>query len=274
LNQHGTRVIQKLIECLGNESMFKLFINVINDHVLAYMTSPNGTHIIIKFISIFEYPKTHFLYECIMENLVDLAMEKSGCVVIQKCLSALPRMHNLKRYLLNGLTSNALSLITDCYGNYVLQNIIEQKDIQLNYQMAQMLVNDVVSLSTQKVASNVIEKLLEHSNDETRVLIISKMAFSEGVNILLFDKFGNYVLQKALQVANMTIQNVMIKLIIPFMDRLKKFPSGSKLFEKLCLLYPEISNQPNRKFSKNTPKMNNNNPFHYNKDQSYNYYEK
>ena len=58
---------------------------------------------------------------------------------------------------------------------------------------------------------------------------------------LLFDKFGNYVVQKALQRADQETQQNILNLIAPHLQKLKNFPFGMKLYSKLIITYSYLS---------------------------------
>jgi hypothetical protein len=132
----------------------------IKDYIMPFSLNVNGNHIIIKFISQIRYPYTGFIYESIVYNFMSLATDKYGCVVIQKSMNVLPRDHQIKRYIIQTIAQNTKILITDMFGNYVLQNMIEQSYNDVNIFITNYIVSDILTFARQKVASNVIEKVL------------------------------------------------------------------------------------------------------------------
>ncbi len=90
--------------------------------------------------------------------------------------------------------------------------------------------------------------------------ILSKLLIPEVLNVLLFDKFGNYginqiilVVQKSLLVSNdymlqqlLQVEYFNRQVLYPFMDKLKKSSSGVKLYEKFIANYPELNVQKNK----------------------------
>ena len=58
---------------------------------------------------------------------------------------------------------------------------------------------------------------------------------------LLFDKFGNYVIQKALQRSNDKEREYILNMIAPHMHKLKNYSFGIKLYSKLIITYSYLS---------------------------------
>ena len=59
---------------------------------------------------------------------------------------------------------------------------------------------------------------------------------------MLFDGFGNYVVQRALANANKDEQVQLLYYIAPLMEELKSLNFGVKLYHKLTSQYPMIMN--------------------------------
>jgi len=89
----------------------------------------------------------------------------------------------------------------------------------------------------------VIEKCFDNCNEETKANIIKEISHPEIVFHLLFDNYGNYVLQKALAFAHEPYLSTLIKAVIPHLEKLKHhYPFGNKLYLKLINSYPELQN--------------------------------
>ena len=54
---------------------------------------------------------------------------------------------------------------------------------------------------------------------------------------ILFNKFGNYVLQKTLQRADKETQQSILEIIAPHLSNLKNYSFGMKLYSKLIINY-------------------------------------
>jgi hypothetical protein len=99
--------------------------------------------------------------------------------------------------------------------------VVMLRDFATNKLIAdEFLKMNVITISKQKYSSNVIEKVslfhvnlqcFDYCNDETRLSIIKEIAHHEIVYHILFDNYGNYVLQKALMFAKEPYYSLLIK---------------------------------------------------------------
>ena len=190
INLHGTRVIQKLVERLENQKLFRQFITSIQPHFYDLMKNVNGTHIIIKMSSTLKNVNIEPLYYCIDENLIDLATNKHSCSTFQKCISNAGVEHREK--LIEKIIENTLILMSDQYGNYLVQFVISLKNDFINSKISSFFKNKISYLSRQKFSSNVIEKLFQFCDEHTRVNMIKEICNPKTIVELLLDIFGNY----------------------------------------------------------------------------------
>ena len=66
--------------------------------------------------------------------------------------------------------------------------------------------------------------------------IIKSLCNFETVKSLLYDTYGNYVLQKTLLASTEPYRSMYIKFIAPLIDGLKNFPNGLIIIHKITLL--------------------------------------
>lgn len=88
------------------------------------------------------------------------------------------------------------------FANYVVQFVLNLEMEEINEMISKELMSDLINLSKQKFSSNVIEKCLEHNTSKMNAQIVQCLmnAKNQYFNMLI-DNFGNYVVQKCLQVA-------------------------------------------------------------------------
>jgi len=122
-----------------------------------------------------------------------------------------------------------------------MQNIISLKDYQINRIISEAFVDDIFNLSKEKYSSNVIEKCLDHCDEETQLSIVKELANPEIIPALLIDMYGNYVTQKALLVAKEPFYSIFIYNIAPVLKKIKNVPFGAKLYNKFVNSYPELN---------------------------------
>ena len=98
-----------------------------------------------------------------------------------------------------------------------------------------------MKFSTQKYSSNIIEKCMDCCDEETKDLIIKKYCDAPIIEKLLFDMYGNYVLQKAMSLSKEPYTSKYISIIGPLMKKLSSYSFGGKLYNKLLSSFPSLS---------------------------------
>jgi pumilio RNA-binding family len=156
LSQHGTRVVQKIIECIERSNETSEFFQIFNENLMDLIMDVNGSHIVNKYLST-NLPK-ECIYTRINQKFIEIATNKYGCCVLQKAID-LADSTNSDELLLKSL-KNALILICDEYGNYVLKYILTMKNGSFNSAFVNLFKDSITYLAKQKYPSNVIEKVL------------------------------------------------------------------------------------------------------------------
>ena len=103
---------------------------------------------------------------------------------------------------------NAFNLIVHQYGNYVIQTIVENWDDNDLEDILNIYKNKYTYLSKQKYSSNVIERIIS-KNKKNLEFYINEIC-NENIFEIIQNKYGNYVIQKALKLASGKIQNIII----------------------------------------------------------------
>lgn len=235
-NQYGTKVIQHLIDFLNNEKNLKFFIEKTLPHIVILINDLNGIHIVQKLICI-KNDYIQLIYNQIFANIQLIAVTRDGSNFIKKLLDFLD--NNNLALLIKAIDSNLPTIITNQHGNYIIQNIINKDNLILKFNIIESIIKNIVSFSNQKFSSNVVERCFEVLEMKNKVIdeIIKNNNFEQ----ILLNEYGNYVVQKALLKADLIKQNVMLKLLIPLVNKLQKQSFGQKLLSKLFILYPRLS---------------------------------
>ena len=240
-NSYGTRAIQKLIDYLTSETLMKTFVNLIKNDVKNIINDINGSHILLKVFSLNNLYANSIIFNEIFINILSIATHKHGCCVLQKCIEKINL--NDKNKLINCIIDNCKVLICDQCGNYIIQFIIAFKIDFINEKIVSVLIEKLEEYSIQKFSSNVVEKILEICSYEICEKIINILKNDEHIILsILFNKFGNYVLQKALQRADKETQQLILEIIAPHLSNLKNYSFGMKLYSKLIINYNYLGN--------------------------------
>ena len=193
----------------------------------------NGNHVIQSIIeNIKNKDIMAFLYKEINQNLIEILKSKPGYCVFLKMIKnySNEEVNNIFENILNNIDR----LINDEYGNFIIQKIISINNKNYNYKIYNYIKDKIVQLSSQKYSSKVIECCMADNIIKNK--IIKKIIEGNNIKELIIDKFGNYIVQKALTYCKdneemfMTIINNIKKNI----DILKNGDDfGQKIYEKL-----------------------------------------
>ena len=190
LNQHGTRIIQKVIECLKSKKHFDFFNKIFEPNISELIKDVNGNHIIIKYVSTINFPDNDILFRSVGDNIIEFATNKHSCCAFQKCLNFGTNQQVIN--LIEKIVDNTLILLSDPYGNYLLQYVIMMNNYETNYKITMYFRNKIRYLSKQKFSSNVIEKCFDHSDSHTIDILVEEICNEKFIVDLLFDMYGNY----------------------------------------------------------------------------------
>lgn len=237
LNQHGTRALQKMIENVTTQEQVELIVNNLADHVVRLIKDLNGNHVIQKCLFKFSPEYCQFIIDGICLSVDEVATHRHGCCVLQKCLDRLNHEQFVK--LGHEILKNGLSLMQDPFGNYVIQFLLPRKtDMKPNFAeiIGHQIVGRLEGLSTQKFASNVVEKCLKYINNDThlRDTLVEEVLNFNSLELVLKDPYGNYVVQTALEVATGDLRDRVIETVGSLMPYVKNTPYARKIQQKIA----------------------------------------
>ena len=241
LNAHGSRVIQKLLDKIyTNKELVTKFNEYLNKYLLEIILNQSSTHIIIRYISLIQYPDNQIIYSLIIKNLFFIATHKHSCCTLQKCIEA--GNETQKKEILISLAKISNKLFCDQYGNYAIQFALSLKNEEANKIIILQYLSEFNKNISNKISSNVYEKVLEYSDFNTKQHIIKVLCNFDTVKYLLYDTYGNYVLQKTVLAANEPYRSMYIKFIAPLIEGLRNCPNGLIIMNKLLTHFPELQN--------------------------------
>lgn len=197
LDNIGTYPIQAIIDQVTSNNEKSIIIHAIEDSLSLFCYDTYGTHVIEKILSHFDFIFTSFIYSFIIDNFLLLAYDINGICVVKKALIYCDK-ENLHNTLYQYSYENALKLVEHPFGNYVIQVIAENWSENEVINLASQFKGKFVELSNKKYSSNVIERCLEKS--QTIIAMYSEEV-SGRIAEVMKSSYGNYVIQKALKVA-------------------------------------------------------------------------
>jgi len=222
LQMYGCRVIQKSLEALSDDDAIPLLAEF-HGNVITCIHDQNGNHVMQKCIEVMSnkakkggsngsvYSKQiDFIIDDVMTNVEALSCHPYGCRVLQRMLEHC--VDHQRTRVLDKVSSSHRMLLDDQYGNYVIQHVLQfGRNSDRDSILGIVVENGLLTMSRQKFASNVVEKLLKYGSASQRNAIVREMlkppqendsenGNSSVVLLMVRDAYANYVVQTTLDV--------------------------------------------------------------------------
>ncbi len=185
-------MIQKALESLDYDDLCELILEF-DSYVLTCIQDQNGNHVMQKCIEVMSLKakdaefmssdvslsssmsqKIQFIVNDVLANVKTLCCHPYGCRVLQRMLEHC--IESQKTATLDAIQLCHKALLDDQYGNYVIQHVLQYGRESDRDSLLKIIVeNDLLKLSRQKFASNVVEKLLKYGNSRQRNAIVREM---------------------------------------------------------------------------------------------------
>ena len=259
LNPHGTRVVQVFVEQIkSNNQLLISFTNNLIPIMPKIITDLNGSFVLIHYATVIAYPNNNIIFNFLANNIIEVSRKSYSCSALQKCIDIGNEIQ--KNLLLESISKNSKYLILNQFGNYVIQYVITKNIVNINDKIIEGFLDNIIFLAKQKYSSNVIEKCFDFCSQEMRNKIIDKLSNENIIKDLLKDMYGNYVLQKTLNmIFDENKKKFFINAIGSEINNLVSLPFGHKLIKKLVLNFPELKKFVNVGFINSLNYINNNN---------------
>jgi len=174
-------------------------VDELKNHVLDCVRDQNGNHVIQIVVKHVPAEYTHFVVDAFIGNIKHLATHPYGCRVVQRLLDNC--VEPSRSQILRELHACANDLVSDQYGNYVTQHVLEHGCPEDRAKIIGLVRQHLIPYSKQKFASNVVEKCLNYGNEDQRREIMLEISAKppgceSALPLLIKDSFGNYVIRK------------------------------------------------------------------------------
>ncbi|EXB76651.1 Pumilio-12-like protein [Morus notabilis] len=198
-HDHGTMVVQNFVGRLSTPDHQYSFASAASQIASSLTKSTNGSAVIYQCLRNFFWPYKKPLLRAIAANCHDIAQDKSGCCILQKCFDEANGTEFFDM-LAAPIIENAYTLSENLYGNYVVQHVISMKKQEVNRKIATKFTGKFFSISMNKYGSNVVEKLVKNSGLEAADSVISEILASDSPLLVYQNHYGNFVVQSAIRV--------------------------------------------------------------------------
>jgi hypothetical protein len=244
-NQYGSKILEQLIKSIKDDDMLLFyFIQEIIPHMILLINDLNGTHIIYKLL-LLKSKYIKLIEEHICNNIKNIYITREGSNLLKKYFDIINKEgNNLKNYdkivfFINTINNNLPAIIIDQFGNYIIRHIVLNLNHSINNILIQNIVKNIVYYSNQKYSSNVVENCLD--NNYIKEYILSELTKQYIFNNIFLNEYGNYVIQKAIGLADEAIKDIYFKYIVQVSRQLQTLQFGPKLLSKLLMQYPKLS---------------------------------
>lgn len=133
-------------------------------------------------------------------HLLMFAKDQSGSRFIQQKLEKADDETKIDAF--EEVFPNALALMTDVFGNYVIQKFFEYGTLEQQQRLAELTRRNMVTLALQVYGCRVIQRALEVTQVEEQLALMKEL--HGHVKKCIEDQNGNHVLQKCIEVASWT----------------------------------------------------------------------
>ena len=258
INNYGTRPLQKMIENLSSnmtQQDINILLNLTKGNVFNLIKDINGNRVIQSIIQNIKNKEVLTpIYKEMNESIIDIIKTKSGCCVFAKVI--LNIIENDLNIMVDTLFDNINKCINDEFGNISLKRIIKLNNENYNEKIFNYIKDNLVNLSCQKYSSNVIEACIDNTTSLKKKTIEKLIENENNIHDLIFDQFGNYIIQNALQNGEEKEFNIIIENIKKNEKQLKQSQHGKIIFEKLMKNYKQylVDNKTNKNDNENNNK--------------------
>merc|ERR1719245_1025389 len=219
-HKQGSFSIQAMMDTLRSGPEIETLVEALSKHVMQIILNCSGHYVILRFLSKFGYPYTRFVHRALVGHCYEFSTDHYGLRVMKAAVDAGP--HSQLTNVFNCIVKHTNTLVENQYGNYIIQHLLDVCPVQITSTNKKKLCGNYVRYSKQKFSSNVVEKVIRHSNKETERRLSCKNSKKNGerrdlefkdwrelivrelctkADDLISDKYVNYCLQTALQSA-------------------------------------------------------------------------
>lgn len=217
----GTHSLQTVIGMASLEEEETIYKQEFSGKVVQLSTHAYASHVIQRLLITLKDRK--FMINELQGNCTFLAKDKLGLCVIKKCVD--------DKTIFQELCRDALILVQDPYGNYVVQKVLDVWSGSACRPLFNQFKNNLGQLCVQKFSSNVMERCMRV--DFLRENLISEVLSEEKLLVLMNCTYGCYVLRTAAEFGSLELKKK-LKIIL---ENLKPLLHKKKLKQKWSEIY-------------------------------------
>jgi hypothetical protein len=197
-DEFGSHPIQTLIELASSEEEYKLLLSSFNDmnKILKAALNSNGTFVIQKiFVHIPEKHRME-LNLIFVKLLLILSMDMYGVCTVIKFINY-TKNEVIEKLILNLILKNFVNIAENQYGNYLIQNIMENWwNSQKGLYLKKISMEKFHLLAINHYSSYVCDMLLKLSSVEDKKKIMTSLYNCKNINSIYASTSGKIIMNK------------------------------------------------------------------------------
>jgi len=230
-DMYGTQSLQKILPLL-EENQIDMLIDALKTHSLALIKHNKANYLIQYCLDKLTEKHNQWIYDAVCLNMAEISKDRVGCVIVKRCIDHANDRQSTT--LLEKIAESSMLLVEDPFGNYVVQHVLAKYPVHdKSRSLIRSLLGHVTELCTQKFSSNVIEKCLKVADEDTKNMMLAELTETDILPQLLNDRFANFVIQTALDVAGTEERSALVKNILPHLG--KHYSPYTKRLQKKIL---------------------------------------
>ncbi|KAL8425165.1 hypothetical protein Efla_006126 [Eimeria flavescens] len=236
LHTYGCRVIQKAFDEFDVEDRVTM-ARELEGSVLTCIADQNGNHVIQKCIEKLPRGGAQFVLNAISGQEAALASHCYGCRIIQRLAESCDVEQITP--MLDAIMASLRTLAEDQFGNYVIQHLLEYGRERDKEDIVDFLKNNLSKLATQKYACNVMERALSLNtlgraqSELIDVALHPDPQKGPPVTPLMLDRYGNYVVQRMVEVAEGRQRELLFRRLLEQLPLLRSCTYGKHIVAAL-----------------------------------------
>lgn len=230
-DMYGSQSLQKIMPFLTDQQIDKM-VESLKTNTLGLIKHPKANYLVQYCLEHLQHKHNQWIYDCVGTHMIEIACDRVGCVIVKRCIDFASDAQ--LQALIGEAKHTILTLVQDPFGNYVIQHVIQKYPKEVfTSSLIRQLLGHLTDLCVQKFSSNVVEKCLETADADTKRYMLEEITNTDLLPQLLNDRYANFVIQTALDVAEATERHNLVLKIIPHLG--KHFSPFTKRLQKKIL---------------------------------------
>ena len=203
-NNCGVHCIQALLDKCSSSSEYNAIYANIKSHLLELTLHHNSTHFIQKLLEINVF-NVKYLQTFMLNCFCVLCTHLHGATVLRKYIATVNDERTVEA-IVAVMESNCMQMCQNQYANYIVQHAIEQFGYAKCKKVIEKIIDNVIALSIEKYASNVVDKvvIVLQRYDYVKFQQVLKAVFGNAETFVFVNenKYGHFVLVNLLRLVS------------------------------------------------------------------------